>query len=721
VHTVTIEYQEFQVPENITEVVECNFEFSTPVPPVIYDNCSNILTPSEPVIQSELGTCSGFQSYTFTYTDCAGNTKDWVFTYQIEDTTPPVVECSPISINLRTNGIYILSQNNINNLVGSVTDNCTSEEDIEISVSPRSFSCIQSGEAVPVTITATDDCGNTTECQTTVTVNDNMAPQITCPEDIIVRLEEGASTAVVDFTAEASDNCEFTMNYSHDPGSEFSLGTTNVVVTATDMAGNSSECNFDIIVVDENAPVVICPDDITVSQNEGQCGAVVNFEASISDQSDVTIEYSHESGSLFPVGTTTVTVIVTDDSGNSAACSFTVSVTDDEAPFIACPEDILVVAETGECEASVIVPEITELGDNCEFTYTNNFNNTTDASDIYPVGVTDVVWTIADAAGNTVSCTMTVTVQAAPVAVDDEASTDEDVQVEIDILANDTDCTESIDSSSVTITNQPANGTVSVDAETGKVTYTPAIDFFGTDTFTYSVCNASELCDEATVAIHVNDAIINTTVAETDEFTMLQDTILEADVSVNDYDPEGDNQINFSVLVPPANGTFALFPDGIFEFTPYAGFIGEDYFVYEVCDDGTTVACDTATAYILVEEREVDTIPVEPPFQVAFRIPEGFSPNYDGYNDYFIIQHLYEAYPNSRPKLEVYNRWGTLLYEQEDYGDTDRWGTIDAWWDGSSNKKWTVGKEKLPHGTYFYILYLNDGSEPITGSVFLNR
>jgi gliding motility-associated-like protein len=102
-------------------------------------------------------------------------------------------------------------------------------------------------------------------------------------------------------------------------------------------------------------------------------------------------------------------------------------------------------------------------------------------------------------------------------------------------------------------------------------------------------------------------------------------------------------------------------------------------------------------------------------------IPEGFSPNFDGFNDYFEIRDLYLAYPNSRPKLEVYNRWGNLLYELEDYGNTDRWGTVDAWWDGSSNKKFTVGKEKLPPGTYFYILYFNDGSEPIKGSVFLNR
>ena len=763
------------------------------------DNCGEVTVSNDFDVETLSVSGCGELTVTFTAEDECGNSSVVASTIVIEDTTPPVVECNPITINLRNNGIYILSQGDIRNLAGSVSDNCSSNENIEITVSRRSFSCDNAGQAVPVTITATDECGNSTECQTTVTVRDNMAPQITCPEDItvstdaetcgaivdfealvaencdytlvyshepgnefpvgttevtvtatdasgnanscaftitvvddvapvvecpqdiVVRLEEGASTAVVEFTAVASDNCDFTVTYSHESGSEFPLGTTNIVVTATDMAGNSTECSFDINVLDENAPVLICPDDITVSQDEGQCGAVVNFEAGISDESDVTIEYSHEPGSLFPVGTTTVTVTATDDSGNSAECSFDVTVSDEEVPFIACPEDLVVIAEVGECDASVIVPEITELGDNCEFTYTNDFNNSTDASGVYPVGVTEVVWTITDEAGNTANCTMTVTVQSAPVAVDDEASTQENVPVEIDVLANDTDCTESIDPATVTISAEPANGTVSVDSETGMVIYSPASGFSGTDEFTYSVCNADGLCGEATVTITVIEVNVNTTVAEDDEFIMVQDTTLEADVSVNDYDPEGDNQINFSVLVPPANGTFALFPDGTFEFTPYEGFIGEDYFIYEVCDDGEPVACATATAYILVEEREADTIIVEPPFQVAFKIPEGFSPNYDGYNDYFVIQHLHEAYPNAKPKLEVYNRWGTLLYQKEDYGNTDRWGTADAWWDGSSNKKFTMGNEKLPPGTYFYILYFNDGSEPIKGSVFLNR
>ena len=99
-------------------------------------------------------------------------------------------------------------------------------------------------------------------------------------------------------------------------------------------------------------------------------------------------------------------------------------------------------------------------------------------------------------------------------------------------------------------------------------------------------------------------------------------------------------------------------------------------------------------------------------------IPNGFSPNDDGIHDYFKISCI-ENYPNA--KIEVYNRWGNLVYEKEEYGNVDRWNTSDMWWDGRSTHKWTVGSEKLPSGTYFYIFYLNDGSETKTGSVFLNR
>jgi gliding motility-associated-like protein/uncharacterized repeat protein (TIGR01451 family) len=99
-------------------------------------------------------------------------------------------------------------------------------------------------------------------------------------------------------------------------------------------------------------------------------------------------------------------------------------------------------------------------------------------------------------------------------------------------------------------------------------------------------------------------------------------------------------------------------------------------------------------------------------------IPNGFSPNGDGIQDFWRITCI-EKYPDAR--IEVYNRWGNLVYQKNNYGNIDVHGPTDAWWDGYSTNKWTLGSDKLPSGTYFYILDLGDGSKPLNGFIFLNR
>ena len=84
----------------------------------------------------------------------------------------------------------------------------------------------------------------------------------------------------------------------------------------------------------------------------------------------------------------------------------------------------------------------------------------------------------------------------------------------------------------------------------------------------------------------------------------------------------------------------------------------------------------------------------------VFLIPNAFSPNGDGLNDYFkiIIPDMY--LDNSESKLQVFNRWGTLVYRSSGL----RYGENDEWWDGTSSTSnmVTVGN-KLPSGTYYYV------------------
>jgi uncharacterized repeat protein (TIGR01451 family) len=112
-------------------------------------------------------------------------------------------------------------------------------------------------------------------------------------------------------------------------GNTFPLGTTTVTCGATDAAGNSSSSSFTVTVGDTTPPALACPPSQTVSATSPS-GAVVSYPpASVSDAVDAApvVTYSQASGTLFPIGTTTVIVTATDAAGNSSTCSFGVTIT----------------------------------------------------------------------------------------------------------------------------------------------------------------------------------------------------------------------------------------------------------------------------------------------------------------------------------------------------------------------------------------------------------
>uniref|UniRef100_UPI0035699EBB Ig-like domain-containing protein n=1 Tax=Mangrovibacterium sp. TaxID=1961364 RepID=UPI0035699EBB len=96
--------------------------------------------------------------------------------------------------------------------------------------------------------------------------------------------------------------------------------------------------------------------------------------------------------------------------------------------------------------------------------------------------------------------------------------------------------------------------------------------------------------------------------------------------------------------------------------------------------------------------------------QKCLKVYNEFSPNGDGANDRFYIECI-EKYPNNH--LKIYNRWGNVVYTANGYANE---------WDGSSNGRATFNESTgLPVGTYYYILNLGDGSEPLVGWLYLNR
>lgn len=162
-----------------------------------------------------------------------------------------------------------------------------------------------------------------------------------------------------------------------------------------------------VFVADTTAPDITCPPDTTVTCS-GPDGLAVSFDVVVSDSCDSApvLECTPASGSVFPVGTTTVTCTATDADSNSAECSFDVTiVADDIPPVVTCPGDTTLEC-TGDGQATYTFAPVAT--DNCDPDPTVVSDPPSGSS--FPLGTTTVTVTATDAVGNSSQCTFDVTV-----------------------------------------------------------------------------------------------------------------------------------------------------------------------------------------------------------------------------------------------------------------------------------------------------------------------
>jgi hypothetical protein len=240
-----------------------------------------------------------------------------------------------------------------------------------------------------------------------VQVADTTPPQITVPSDITAEAT-GPGGAAVTYTATATDNVGVT-SFSCTPasGSTFPLGTTTVNCSASDAAGNTSTASFHVTVRDTTPPVVTVPADIS-DTTTSPSGKAETFTASASDSVDgpITPTCSPASGSVFPVGSTTVTCTATDAHGNTGSASFHVAIAfnDTTPPQITVPSDITAEA-TGPGGAAV-----TYTATATDNVGVRSFSCTPASGSTFPLGTTTVNCSASDAAGNTSTASFHVTV-----------------------------------------------------------------------------------------------------------------------------------------------------------------------------------------------------------------------------------------------------------------------------------------------------------------------
>ncbi len=197
-------------------------------------------------------------------------------------------------------------------------------------------------------------------------------------------------------------------------GSIFTFGGYNWVISYVGGAGGN---NVTLSVVSA-PPSITCPPDVVTTTNTGCTATGVSLGSPTTVTPDGFFSLTNNAPSAFPLGSTTVTWTVTDIPGQTATCAQTVTVTDDDSPLLTCPADIVKLSDPSYCGKSVNFTHPV-LIDNCSGALALTYQIGSDppvtvtsvTSDYtFPVGITTVKYTATDVAGNTTTCSFTVTV-----------------------------------------------------------------------------------------------------------------------------------------------------------------------------------------------------------------------------------------------------------------------------------------------------------------------
>ena len=326
---------------------------------------------------------------------------------QQTDTTPPTLSLPP---NITAEATSAAGA--VVTYTASATDNGSP---VPVSCSPPSGSNFPLGPASTVTCTATDASSNTATGSFQVTVQDTTGPVITVPSGVSADATSPAG-ATVTFDATATDAVDGVrpVNCAPPSGSTFAPGATTVTCTSADSRNNQSSAPFTVTVNVTNAPpVVVVPPDQVVEAN-GPSGSTVTYTppptASDTVDGPLAVTCVPASGSLFPLGTTPVMCTSAADSfGASTEASFNVSVVDRTPPTLTVPPDATFVSDSGGPLPRSAVAAYLARG-RAEDAVDPQPTLIVNMPDFFPLGVTEVRYTAADASGNASTGTTRITV-----------------------------------------------------------------------------------------------------------------------------------------------------------------------------------------------------------------------------------------------------------------------------------------------------------------------
>ncbi len=718
-------------------------DFSTAVS--VADNCSSIFTYSQ---NPGIGTLLpiGVHSIEVFATDANGNTASCTFNITVEDQTSPVISvCAPV----QTVTVDANCEGQIGDYTSLITasDNCSAVGNLVVTQSPGSGTTISTN--TQVTITVTDEQGNSEDCQVSVNLVDNIDPVATCPVNQTLTINSSCEYTVPDLSGlvTGTDNCSafanMTVIQSPVVGATAD-GITSVLITLIDEQGNQDQCTTTLVPDDTDAPTITCPSPGPVDLVTGCDYATPNFASGtlvLDNCPNFTLTQTPVTGTILNPGTHNVTVTVTDAGGNVASCSFILDIGETVAPTITCPANI------STCDSVVTYLDPT-FNDNC-FAYLTQTDLTGFSSgSVFPTGITTLEYTVADSSGNMAMCTFDVEVLESP----SPAIILEDTLIVCDANSGIISA-ENITQGSGTWTvvsgggnfNNPFAPTTGVNnlANGESVFVWTVTATCGSDDDTLVVITADAplpaviqddtiyACSFESIALSANAPVIgsgmwssnsgitfsspnnfNTNAALSSEgwqmttFTVSSGGCPTTSDSVMIFSSSQAVITNIDTTVCLENDLFTIYGNN-----PTADETGSWYFISGFGDITSPNSPSTevnnfelGTNWLIYEishpecDNSYDTLIIAANICDGFNpvIPTVITPNFDGVNDQFIIKNLDLVHPDCQ--VIIFNRWGSVVFESEGYSVP---------WNG------TRDGEPLPMGTYFYKIKLNDSENSI--------
>lgn len=332
-----------------------------------------------------------------TATDAAGNTTSAGFTVTVGDHTAPKLTLTDAQAEAtKPAGADVTYAASATDIVdGSRPVACDPASGSTFAIAITTVAC-----------TASDTRGNRADGTLKVTVTDSTPPSLTLTDQKAEAT--GAAGAAVTYTASASDIVDGAVDVScgQASGATFPIGVTTVACSATDAHGNTGTGSFTVTVKDTTAPVLTLPAAAS-AEATSSAGATVTYVTTAKDVVDgaVAVTCTPAAGSVFALGTTTVSCSATDHAGNSASGSFPVAVVDTTAPALSVKD---VTAEATGPGGAVVTyaATATDLVDG-----RRDVSCTPTSGSTFRLGSTMVSCSTADAAGNAAAATFTVTVR----------------------------------------------------------------------------------------------------------------------------------------------------------------------------------------------------------------------------------------------------------------------------------------------------------------------